>query len=456
MRIALLALVIALAAGCVSSEEADGARVVTATPVASASALPEATAEATGRPQPTMAPAPADDPDDPLGLGPGRYPDSRDINRLGIEATCVYGGEELCTDSNGNAWPDVVEQALGRDPSVDACLADSCGTPDLQSFQLGSVQGNTLFVLDASGSMVGSAGGGQTKMEAAKDALVEYVTVTPEFVDLGLVVYGHRGDNTQSGREESCAGIETFAEIGELTHGTVEQVVAGFQPTGWTPVAASLEAAGPLLQAAAADDEAAGLEGVTNRVILISDGIETCGGDPVAAAQGLVDLGISVVVDVIGFDVPTDEREALMQVAELTGGVYRDAATGDALREVLAEYDAQQAAVYDAITCQVLAQNETGACSSVLAQEASAHFADLAADAVAAGEPERGTFLTDWAREARDESFRRRQAVIEELQAGLAELRELRDEALDRRAALDSDPNRKLVSRAVFHCPSTA
>lgn len=39
---------------------------------------------------------------------------------------------------------------------------------------------NTMMILDASGSMAGAAGGGTSKMAAAKDAITRYVVGCPE------------------------------------------------------------------------------------------------------------------------------------------------------------------------------------------------------------------------------------------------------------------------------------
>src|SRR5690606_20557708 len=140
--------------------------------------------------------------------------------------------------------------------------------------------------------------------------------------------------------------------------------------------------------------------GVTNRIILISDGLETCDGDPVASAQALLDLGIEVVVDVIGFDIPDTDRAALQQVSEVTGGVYADAADGAALRDVLGQYDAQRVQVSEALTCQIDAIGSTGTCGADLNQAAADHVQDLAAEAREAGEDDRYAFLIEWASQA--------------------------------------------------------
>lgn len=74
-------------------------------------------------------------------------------------------------------------------------------------------------------------------------------------------------------------------------------------------------------------------EGDENRIILVSDGIETCGGDPLAAAAGLKRAGVVVTVDVVGYDIGKGgDRERLRRIAEVTGGHYSDARDGAGLR----------------------------------------------------------------------------------------------------------------------------
>ena len=54
----------------------------------------------------------------------------------------------------------------------------------------------------------------------------------------------------------------------------------------------------------------------------MTDGKETCGGDPVAAAEGLSAAGVQPVVNVIGFQAGDADQEALRAIAEAGGGDY--------------------------------------------------------------------------------------------------------------------------------------
>jgi Ca-activated chloride channel family protein len=74
---------------------------------------------------------------------------------------------------------------------------------------------NVELIVDVSGSMAQTLPGGETRIDAAQRVLAEVVTGIPERegVNVGLRVYGHKGDNTEAGREESCKSSELVADI---------------------------------------------------------------------------------------------------------------------------------------------------------------------------------------------------------------------------------------------------
>jgi hypothetical protein len=278
---------------------------------------------------------------------------------------------QFLQDSDGNLVPDFVEEELGYDPANDDCALRSCpGVEGLDPAASTSVEQNVLLVLDASGSMAGPAGNGQTKMEAARAALERYAYGLPPNYRLGLEVFGHRGSNEPAGKAESCAGIEVIAPLGGLTPDSAAGVLNQFQPTGYTPIAAALQHAAEAF---------AGTEGAGNRVILVTDGIETCEGDPVAAAMALKQAGIAVTVDVVGFDVEGEaDREALRRIAESTGGAYTDAPDAAGLEAFIDEQLATAAALADQYSCISSSVNEAQTCSSDLRSRAQDFVSQIA------------------------------------------------------------------------------
>lgn len=74
-------------------------------------------------------------------------------------------------------------------------------------------------------------------------------------------------------------------------------------------------------------------EDAENIIYVVSDGIETCGGDPVKAAKSLHNSDIQAVVNIIGFDVDDAGQQALKKVAEAGGGEYKTANTREELNQ---------------------------------------------------------------------------------------------------------------------------
>ena len=158
-------------------------------------------------------------------------------------------------------------------------------------------------------------------------------------------MYGHKGNNTEAGKAESCPGVELLAPIGQASEANAQELIGSFEPTGWTPIGGALEAAGQAF---------AGKEGQSNRIIVISDGEETCDGDPVAVAQRLNQEGFNVQIDVVGFDLENQAVVEQMQaIAAAGGGIYYDARSRDQLRDYL---DQQLEALYqtrEAFVCNI-------------------------------------------------------------------------------------------------------
>jgi hypothetical protein len=257
-------------------------------------------------------------------------------------------------------------------------------------------------------------------MEAAKDAIARYVRVGSMVFNLGFMVYGHKGDNTEVGRAESCreAG-ELLAPIGQVEPDGFQGVFDRFRPTGWTPIEGTLDEAGEAF---------AGKEGQENRVIVVSDGIETRGGDPVAAAQRLYEAGIAVHIDVVGFDVPDDETEQLIKIAQVTGGEYYDAENAADLDAYFQQQGEALTKTWEALTCELRNSAHDQLCDQNQCNDATVFRIPEEQQKYEYGSPEyealqnlsdRITQGFEQRQQARDEAARR----LEELQQQYYELR---------------------------------
>lgn len=180
--------------------------------------------------------------------------------------------------------------------------------------QPSSKQLNVLFALDSSGSMVGKITG-KTKLDLAKEAIASFANQLPKSAQVGLTVYGHKGSNKEVDKAISCAGIETLYPMSQLDNLRFNQAVDSFQPSGFTPLAATLEG---LNQSFSTYDSATN----QNIIYVVSDGIDNCDGDPVAAARQLHTSNAKVNINVIGLNVNRAARRQLTAVAEAGGGKY--------------------------------------------------------------------------------------------------------------------------------------
>jgi len=202
---------------------------------------------------------------------------------------------------------------------------------------------NIVIALDASGSMNGKVAGGQ-KMEIAKQAINNFVDTLPERANVGLIVYGHKGSNSESQKQESCAGVEPVYQIGKLNKGEFLRVVNSFNPTGWTPLASAIAKSGEALNGQTSETS-------TNLVYVVSDGIETCGGNPVQSAKNLNQSNIKAVVNIIGFDVDNAAQTQLKQAASAGGGQYFDAKNSDELNKVFGGVSKSVASYNEYLRC---------------------------------------------------------------------------------------------------------
>lgn len=183
----------------------------------------------------------------------------------------------------------------------------------------------TVVVLDASGSMTATDVDGKQRMDAAKDAVNQFVDQVPAKAPLGLVTYGTGTGSSEAEKEAGCKDISVLARPGEKDAAGLKSTVNGLVPRGYTPIGNSLLKANELLPK----------EGARS-IVLVSDGIDTCAPPPVCeVAKQLKQQGTDLIVHTIGFKVDEAARAELECVAQVTGGSYSDAGSTDSLANSL-------------------------------------------------------------------------------------------------------------------------
>jgi Ca-activated chloride channel homolog len=182
---------------------------------------------------------------------------------------------------------------------------------------------NVLIVLDSSGSMAGRVGG-EAKTEIAERVVAELVENMPSDMRVGVVVYGARSPRTQN----NCQDIEVLQPMGPPDSAALRAALRDVKPRGMTPIGNSLRRAAEVLR-----DQPG-----KSTIVLVSDGTESCHGDPCKVAREVHEAtGIDVKVHVVGLDVAQGERATLECVAQSGGGNYYAAANEEQLRTALSE-----------------------------------------------------------------------------------------------------------------------
>lgn len=181
-------------------------------------------------------------------------------------------------------------------------------------------QVNVMFIVDSSGSMA-KAAGTETRMAAAKRALSEALREMPQGAQLGLTLYGHR-------RGKDCSDIELVSPVGADDASAIATRVGTLQPRGETPIAEALKYA---------QRSFAAFKGQSNHIVLLTDGIEECRGDPCAAAQDIAGSGLGLKAHVVGFTLNDAQRKTIECVTKVTGGTYFEAANPAGLKTAMAE-----------------------------------------------------------------------------------------------------------------------
>ncbi len=181
----------------------------------------------------------------------------------------------------------------------------------------------TEFILDVSGSM-NKMLGGETRIQAARKAIAAALTAIPEGSVVALRLYSDRIPQTD--KAASCKDTHLAVPFGPVNKAQIQAIVDSATPLGQTPIAYSLE------QAALDFGQGADEQPV---IILVSDGEESCGGDPVAVAKSLIARGFKVKIHTIGIDVDPAARTQLEGISAVTGGQYKDARDASSLTSSL-------------------------------------------------------------------------------------------------------------------------
>jgi len=154
-----------------------------------------------------------------------------------------------------------------------------------------------VMIVDASGSMRQPFGGSPSRLDAAKRAADTMIRGLPADVDVGLVDFTACG---QVRRDKFYSAPQRGALIGEIN---------GLSAKQGTPLADAIRRAGTV-----ASDSADSV------IVIVSDGGDSCGGDPCAVARSVRAAKPNVTINVIDLSVTPADRQVLQCIATAGGG----------------------------------------------------------------------------------------------------------------------------------------
>ncbi len=198
-----------------------------------------------------------------------------------------------------------------------------------------------LFIFDASQSMY-AQWDGNSRMEIAKELLSNMLDSldNKENLQVGLRCYGHQKPSPP----QDCRDTKLEVPFGNNTIPAIKKRLKTLRPKGTTPIAKALESG--------ALDFPAITSNSRNIVILITDGIEECGGDPCAVSRLYQEKKIILKPFVIGIGLSEEYKKNFECV-----GTFYDARNPDEFKNIL---DVVISQVLNSTTAQVnlLDENE--------------------------------------------------------------------------------------------------
>ncbi len=242
---------------------------------------------------------------------------------------------DVPADEDHSSCPGASIDAVGAmGPAEIIAIGSGSGSLEVQpvgqlatSLTGGSAAEGLLIVLDHTGSMAEIVGG-ERKLDVAKDVVADLVGDLPNGAKVGLREFAG------CGRSTLLVPIEPLTDPAEF-----EAKVRTLNASGSTPIEYTLRQIPGDFSATAG----------TKLVLLITDGMETCKGDPVKAAQDLLAAGYDLRINIVGFDISrvSSARDQLMQIAQATGGVFLEATSREELRQALSLVAPFSYSVYD-------------------------------------------------------------------------------------------------------------
>ncbi|RLL45150.1 VWA domain-containing protein [Oceanobacillus piezotolerans] len=223
-------------------------------------------------------------------------------------------------------YNDLIQKAEAFEPSFQEPYLPEPSSSIQEDREVEIAQNGKAFILlDASSSMLQPVDD-QIKMDVAKNAVKQFADIIGEKNEIALIVYGHIGSESETDKSLSCEGVEEVYPMESYEPTEFEEALNSFESKGYTPLAGAIHKANEISKDFT--------DPVT--VFVVSDGVETCDGDPVKEAESFVRDTENRNVNIIGFNVDEDAESQLSQVAEAGSGNYYSANNPEELNTTIA------------------------------------------------------------------------------------------------------------------------
>jgi Ca-activated chloride channel homolog len=168
-----------------------------------------------------------------------------------------------------------------------------------------------ILLWDASGSMGQPVPGRpkETRIEQARLAAADVLPALTARRAVGLMTYGG-----QVGGRDICDTIRLRVAPRTGAAADILREVTALEPFGGTPLAESVRTAAETL----------GDGGAPALIVVVTDGIESCKGDPCAVARDIAERANGVRVHIIGFGLTGTPVDGLRCLTRETNGLYAD------------------------------------------------------------------------------------------------------------------------------------
>ncbi len=190
-----------------------------------------------------------------------------------------------------------------------------------------------IFVVDGSGSMK-EVMDGSSKFDLSKQIIGKYLDSLSAHhlkVETAVRVFGHQYPSSA----KNCKDSRLEIPFGRHTTAEVKARLDAITPQGWTAITYALEQT--------ADDFPDDVS-VKNAIVLITDGLETCGGDPCAVATAFQQRRIAIKPYIIGLGIAKENLnyfDCAGKFYDVTNATTFDEAMGTVITQSLNPTTAQ-------------------------------------------------------------------------------------------------------------------